>query len=351
MRELTVILVTDLTNKCDLYIYDYSYSRDDYHLVSSLMKKTIDKVASSELNLSLRSTFSDMIDNTPLEYGSKFRSLPDRANLEVFLDTTDIVSNVLLCDFSTDASTNKVIPAWPALFSINKYDHEYNSLSVTKSIRDFASDVMGLGQCKSFTENKLYSVSNGSDVIELPSFGSIEKFKKIAQSACIKMKSSVIVNYYSYDSETESSSSGIAYESRFITDNSLDMKSVDAQKVYDLCDEYGDFKTDNFKLKIDDKDYLSLNCLSVDTRVDCYGVSLLARFSLTNQTRVLFDSTLFRIGSVHTVEMLLYNQDESKTIKSCKTTVEIKSLSYKCDSSISDPILVEVLFKSIENSN
>jgi hypothetical protein len=351
MRELTVIIATDLTNKCDLYIYDYSYSRDDYHLVSSLMKKTIDKVASSELNLSLRSTFSDMIDNTPLEYGSKFRSLPNGANLEMFLDTTDIVSNVLLCDFSTNVSTTETIPSWPVLFSINKYDHEYKGLSVAKSIRDFTTDVMSLGQSKSFTKNKLYSVSTGSDVIELPSFGSIEKFKKIAQSTCIKTKSSVIVNYHSYNTKTESISGGIAYESRFITDNSLGVNSIDTHREDDLHNEYEYFKTDNFELKIDDNSYLCLNCAKIDTTVDDHDVSLLASFYLTSQTRTLFESTLFKVGSVHTVEWLLHSSDCSKTIKSGKATVEIKSMSYKCDSSISEPILVDVLFRSIENSN
>lgn len=345
MRELTIILVTDLTNKCDLYIYDYSYSRNDYHLVSSLMKKTIDKVASSELNLSLRSTFSDMIDNTPLEYGSKFRSLPDGANLEMFLDTTDTVSNVLLCDFSTNASTTETIPTWPVLFSISKYDHEYKGLSVAKSIRDFTTDVMSLGQSKSFTKNKLYSVSTGSNVIELPSFGSIEKFKKIAQSACIKTKSSVIVNYHSYNTKSESLSGGIAYESRFVPDNILGSRYID-----DSHDECEYFKTDKFYLKIDDNDHLRLSCAKIDTKVDEHGVSLLASFYLTSQTHSLFES-LFKVGSLHTVEVLLHSPDRSDAIKSGKTTVEIKSISYKCDYTVSEPILVEVLFRSIENNS
>lgn len=351
MRELTVIIATDLTNKCDLYIYDYSYSRDDYHLVSSLMKKAIDKVASSELNLSLRSTFSDMIDNTPLEYGSKFRSLPDGANLEMFLDTTDTVSNVLLCDFSTNASTTETIPAWPALFSINKYDHEYKGLSAAKSIRDFTTDVMSLGQSKSFTENKLYSISTGSDVIELPSFGSIEKFKKIAQATCLKTKSQVIVNCHLYDSKTDSSSSSIIYTSRFISNNHLEGCYVDTDEIDESQECEEDFRTDHFELKIDDKDYLRLNCAKMDTRVDDRGVNLLASFYLTDQTSVLLDSILFKIGSIHAVEILLHSPDKSKTIKSGKAAFKIESISYKCDYTVSEPILIEVLFRTVKNND
>lgn len=349
MRELTVILATDLTNKCDLYIYDYSYSRDDYRLVSSLMKKAIDKVASSELNLSLRSTFSDMIDNTPLEYGSKFRSLPNSVSLETFLDTTDTVSNVLLCDFSTSASTSESIPAWPVLFSISKYDHEYKGLLVKKSLMDFATDVMSLGHCKSFTDNKLYSVSSdNNDVIELPSFGSIEKFKKVAQTACLKTKRSVLVNYYSYNNQTESSSCGIAYESRYTPDSSIAVNCVGRN---DSSNERESFRTDKFELNVDDKDYLRRNCANVSTRVYSDGVSILASFYLNNDTSALLDSILFRVGSLHTVEMVLYNQDGSLAIKSGKTAAKIKSVSYKCDRSISEQILVEVLFRSIKNSN
>lgn len=350
MRELTVIIVTDLTNKCDLYIYDYSYSRDDYHLVHSLMKKTIDKAASSELNLSLRSTFSDMIDNTPLEYGSKFRSLPNGANLEMFLDTTDTVSNVLLCDFSTNASNDKSIPSWPALYNVKKYDASYKDLSIAKSMVDFAADVTVLGSCKYFTESNLYSVSSNDDVIESPSFGSIEKFKKIAQAACLKIKSQAVVNCHLYDSKTDSTSSSVVYFSRFISKNHIEEHSVNIDDR-DESSEYGAFRTNHFELNVDDKDYLRLSCAKIDTKIDDQGVTLFASFNLTDQTRALLDSTLFKIGSIHTVETLLHSQDGSKIIKSGKAKAKIESIRYKCDYIVSEPILVEVLFRSIKNDD
>ena len=350
MRELTVILVIDLTNKCDLYIYDYNYSSNDYNLVSSLMKKTIDKVASSELNLSLRSTFSDMIDNTPLEYGSKFRSLPRDANLEMFIDNEYIVSNVLLCDFSTSTSTDKSIPSWPALYNINKYDASYKDLSIEKPMIDFAADVTVIGSRKLFTESKLYSVSSSDDVIESPSFGSIEKFKKIAQAACLKIKSQAVVNYHFYDSKTDSPSNGVVYSSRFISKNHIEERSVNTDDR-DESSEYRVFRTNHFELNVDDKDYLRLNCAKIDTKIDDRGVTLFASFYLTDQTRTLLDSTLFKIGSIHTVETLLHSQDGSKIIKSGKAKVKIESIRYKCDYIVSEPILVEVLFRSIKNDD
>ena len=351
MRELTVILVTDLTNKCDLFIYDYSYSSNDYNLVSSLMKKAIDKVASSELNLSLRSTFSDMIDDTPLEYGLKFRSFKCDASLEMFIDSEDIVSSVLLCDLSTSASTDKSIPSWPALYNINKHDAKYKDLSITKSMRDFATDVIVLGSRKLFTEHKLYSVSSDDSIIELPSFGSIEKFKRIARASCLKTERQTVVRHHLYDSKTNSSFSSIAHLSRFISKNHIEECYVDIDEIDESSAREEDFRTDHFELKIDDKDYLRLNCAKIDTKVDDRGVNLLASFYLTDQTSVLLDSILFKIGSIHGVEILLYSPDKSKIIKSGKADFKIDSISYKCDYTVSKPILIEVLFRSIKNSD
>lgn len=351
MKELTVIIAVDLTNKCDMYIYDYNYSKNDCDLVASLMKKAIEKVASSEVELSLRSTFSDMINNTPLEYGSKFRSLPRDVNFKMFIDVHDVVSNIMVCDFATSISLDRDVPFWPALHYITKHDAKYNDLLINKSLRDFAADVTTLGNHKFFRENKLYSVSkSNADIVEPPSIGSIERFKKIAQATCLKTKNPAVVNYYSYDSDTGSSSKGISYVSRFISDDHIEGYSVDIKDSDDSSNEYESFRTNHFELKIDDKDYLRLSCAKIDTRVDDHGVNLLASFYLTNQTRVLFESTLFRIGSDHTIEVLLYSPDGSKTIKSGKTTAKIKSISYKCDYSISEPILVEVLFRSKKNS-
>lgn len=351
MKELTVIIAIDLTNKCDMYIYDYNYSKNDCDLVASLMKKSIDKVASSEVELSLRSTFSDMINNTPLEYGSKFRSLPRDVNFKMFIDVHDVVSNIMVCDFATSISSDRDVPVWPALHYITKHDAKYNDLLINKSLRDFAVDMTTLGNHKFFRENKLYSVSkSNADIVEPPSIGSIERFKKIAQATCLKTKNPAVVNYYSYDSDTGSSSKGISYVSRFISDDHIEGHSVDIKDSDDSSNEYESFRTNHFELKIDDKDYLRLSCAKIDTRVDNHGVNLLASFYLTNQTRVLLESTLFRIGSDHTIEVLLYSPAGSKTIKSGKTTAKIKSISYKCDYSMSEPILVEVLFRSKKNS-
>lgn len=351
MKELTVILAVDLTNKCDMYIYDYSYSKNDCDLVSSLMKKAIEKVASSEVELSLRSTFSDMINNTPLEYGSKFRSLPRDVNFKMFIDVHDVVSNIMVCDFATSISFDRDVPFWPALHYITKHDAKYNDLLINKSLRDFAADVMTLGNHKFFRGNKLYSVAkSNTDVVEPPSFGSIERFKKIAAATCLKTKNPAIVNCYSYDSKTGSSSKDIAYVSRFISENHVEGHSVDIKDSDDSSSEYEAFRSNHFELRVDDKDYLRLSCAKIDTKVDDHGVNLLASFYLTNQTRALLESTLFRIGSVHTIEVLLYSPDSSKIIKSGKTTAKIKSISYKCDSSISEPLLVEVLFRSKKNS-
>ena len=70
MKELTIILVAD-NNECDIYVYDYDYSKNDTQLVSRLMDKSISVVKSSQFEISLRSTFSELLKNTPLEYNTK----------------------------------------------------------------------------------------------------------------------------------------------------------------------------------------------------------------------------------------------------------------------------------------
>lgn len=65
MKTLTIILVAD-NNECDIYVYDYDYSKNDTQLVSCLIDKSISVVKSSQLEISLRSTFSELLKNTPL---------------------------------------------------------------------------------------------------------------------------------------------------------------------------------------------------------------------------------------------------------------------------------------------
>lgn len=332
MKELTIILVTDLSNKCDLCLYDYDYAKNDTQLVSSLMEKAISKAESSSFEISLRSTFSDLLDSTPLKYGLKYRSLPKDIRLGSFKDDAKVVQ-IILCDFATCVSANVgIIPLWPSLHSVTCSD----GIDVDKPVKDVISDVIGNDVVKVF-RNDLYSiVKSDTSVTVDPSIGNLERFQKAAESESLRTKDTVYVKKYSAGGNTD-----IVYAAKYISANHVEVY----KKQDDSNSDYEIFRSNHFELRIDDKDYLRLACAKVDFHGFESSGKILASFYLTKQTKSLLESYLYRVGSKHKVDLRLHSPDSSIVIKAISAMMKIKRIHFNCNNGSNDtPLLIDVLF-------
>ena len=336
MKELTIILVAD-NNECDIYVYDYNYSKNDTQLVSHLMDKSISVVKSSQLEISLRSTFSELLKNTPLEYNTKYSSLPYRSlpsdiKLSNFNYDAKVVQ-IMLCDFSTHAQNACNIKLYPSLYSITFR----NGIDVDKPIIDVINNVAENKAVKTFY-TELHSVvrSDGSTIIN-PSIGNLERFRKIAENECLKIKDAVYVKEYS------------TYGGVYIV-YTADYTSFNNVKVHNnqecLCADDEVFHTNYFELKIDDKDYLRLDCAKVDVQEFEHHYKILASFYLNRDTRALLASCLYNIGTKHKVDLTLYNHDSSILHHYGTATMKINKKHFSCDVNSDDIPFIEILFIS-----
>ena len=336
MKKLTIILVAD-NNECDIYVYDYDYSKNDTQLVSRLMDKSISVVKSSQLEISLRSTFSELLKNTPLEYNTKYSSLPYRSlpsdiKLSHFNYDSKVVQ-IMLCDFSTHTQNACNIKLYPSLYNINCRD----GIDVDKPIIDVISNVAENKAVKTFY-TELHSVvrSDGRSIIN-PSIGNLERFRKIAQDECIRTKDTVYVKEYS------------TYGGVYIV-YTADYTSFNNVKVHNnqecLCADDEVFHTNYFELKIDDKDYLRLDCAKVDVQEFEHRYKILASFYLNRDTRALLASCLYNIGTKHKVDLTLYNHDASILHHYGTATMKINKKHFSCDVNSDDIPFIEILFIS-----
>lgn len=335
MKELTIILVAD-NNECDIYVYDYDYSKNDTQLVSRLIDKSISVVKSSQLEISLRSTFSELLKNTPLEYNTKYsslpyRSLPNDIKLSHFNYDAKVVQ-IMLCDFSTHAQNSCDIKFYPSLYNITCRD----GIDVDKQIIDVINSVAENKAVKIFY-TELYSVvRSDNSVIINPSIGNLERFRKIAQDECLRIKDTVYVkeHYGSVD---------IVYTADYTSANNI--KVHKNQEC--LCTDHEVFRTNHFELKIDDKDYLRLACAKVDVHEFEHGCKILASFYLNKDTRSLLASCLYSIGTRHKVDLTLYNHDSSISHHYGTATMKINKKHFSCDvNSDGTPLFIEILFIS-----
>lgn len=333
MKELTIIFVNDTSNRCDMHIYDYDYLKNDTYLISCLIDKSIFKVKSSQFEISLRSTFSELLENTPLEYGEKYRSLPKDIRLSSFIDDAKVVQ-IILCDFSTHAQDACDIKFYPSLYSITCR----NGIDVDKPIIDVINSVAENKAVKTFY-TELYSVvrSDNSAIIN-PSIGNLERFRKIAENECLRIKDTVHVKEYSTDGSVD-----IVYTADYTSANNV---KVHKNQEY-LCADHEVFRTNHFELKIDDKDYLSQACAKVDVQEFEHSCKILASFYLNKDTRSLLASCLYSIGTRHKVDLTLYNHDSSISHHYGTATMKINKKHFSCDvNSDGTPLFIEVLFIS-----
>lgn len=331
MKELTIILVNDTSNRCDMHIYDYDYLKNDTYLISCLIDKSIFNVKSSQFEISLRSTFSELLENTPLEYGEKYRSLPKDIRLSSFIDDAKVVQ-IILCDFSTHAQDACDIKFYPSLYSITCR----NGIDVDKPIIDVINSVAENKAVKTFY-TELHSVvrSDNSAIIN-PSIGNLERFRKIAENECLRIKDTVYVKEYSTDGSVD-----IVYTADYTSANNV---KVHKNQEY-LCADHEVFRTNHFELKIDDKDYLSQACAKVDVQEFEHSCKILASFYLNKDTRSLLASCLYSIGTRHKVDLTLYNHDSSISHHYGTATMKINKKHFSCDvNSDGTPLFIEVLF-------
>ena len=335
MKELTIILVNDTSNKCDMHIYDYDYLKNDTYLISCLIDKSIFKVKSSQFEISLRSTFSELLENTPLEYGEKYRSLPKDIRLSSFIDDAKVV-HIILCDFSTHAQDACNIKLYPSLYSITCRD----GIDVDKPIIDVISNVAENKAVKTFY-TELYSVvrSDGCAIIN-PSIGNLERFRKIAENECLKIKDKVYVKEYSIDGNIN-----IVYVTDYVSPHHMQVHKINTQEHSDIAREA--FRANHFELRIDDKDYLRLACAKVDVQEFEHSCKILASFYLNRDTRALLASCLYSIGTKHKVDLTLYNHDSSISHHYGTATMKINKKHFSCDvNSDGNPLFIEILFIS-----
>lgn len=339
MKKLTIILVTD-NNECDIYVYDYDYSKNDIQLVSCLIDKSISVVKSSQFEISLRSTFSELLKNTPLEYNTKYSSLPYRSlpsdiKLSHFNYDAKVVQ-IMLCDFSTHAQNACNIKFYPSLYNINCRD----GIDVDKPIIDVINNVAENKAVKTFY-TELYSVvrSDGSTIIN-PSIGNLERFRKIAENECLKIKGTVYVKEYSIDGNIN-----IVYVTDYVSPHHMEVYKINMQEHSDIAREA--FRSNHFELRIDDKDYLSQACAKVDVQGFESNFKILASFYLTNDTKALLNSWLYSVGSKHKVDLRLYGHDPSISCHYGTFMMKVKKNHFSCDvNSDGTPIFIEVLFVS-----
>ena len=336
MKELTIILVTD-NNECDIYVYDYDYSKNDTQLVSRLMDKSISVVKSSQFEISLRSTFSELLKNTQLEYNTKYSSLPYRSlpsdiKLSHFNYDAKVVQ-IMLCDFSTHTQNACNIKFYPSLYNITCR----NGIDVDKPIIDVINNIAENKAVKTFY-TELHSVvrSDGRTIIN-PSIGNIERFRKIAQDECIRTKDTVYVKEYSTYGGVY-----IVYTADYTSFNNV--KFHNNQEC--LCADDEVFHTNYFELKIDDKDYLRLDCAKVDVQEFEHRYKILASFYLNRDTRALLASCLYNIGTKHKVDLTLYNHDASILHHYGTATMKINKKHFSCDVNSDDTPFIEILFIS-----
>lgn len=327
MKKLTVILVSDITSRCDLYIYDSNYSRNDLLLIESLMKKTIIRAESSSSDLSLRSTFSDMLDSTPLAFGLKYRSLPKDIRLSLFTDDAE-VDQIMVCNFATCLDEDNSVPVWPALNCI--YD---DNIHATNFISDIIADAISHGSQNTICENSLlYSiVAQDNNIRKHPSLGSLDKFKKEADDECYKIKEGVSVRQHTSDGNT-----CIVYSAPYHTSKQFETQSDPNYEV---------FRSNHFELRVDDKEYLRLACAKVDVQRHESGCKVLASFHLTRLTKSLLESSLFKPDTEHYVDLKLYSPDSSTIITCCSATMKIKKIHVNCNGGSDGALqLIDVLF-------
>lgn len=333
MKELTIILVNDTSNRCDMHIYDYDYLKNDTYLISCLIDKSIFNVKSSQFEISLRSTFSELLENTPLEYGEKYRSLPKDIRLSSFIDDAKVVQ-IMLCDFSTHAQNACDIKFYPSLYNITCRD----GIDVDRQIIDVINSVAENKAVKTFY-TELYSVvrSDNSAIIN-PSIGNLERFRKLAEYECLKIKGTVYVKEYSIDGNIN-----IVYVTDYVSPHHIEVHKINTQEHSDIAREA--FRANHFELRIDDKDYLRLACAKVDVQEFEHSCKILASFYLNKDTRSLLASCLYSIGTRHKVDLTLYNHDSSISHHYGTATMKINKKHFSCDvNSDGTPLFIEILF-------
>jgi hypothetical protein len=328
-KPLTFVLVIDNTNKCDIYIRDYSHTIDDSRLLFSLMSKSF-TAKETVKDCSLKSIFKSCTDSTPYKLTSRYyESLPITISPKVFLDSdySQRIAEIFLCDFGVSKESK------PALYKyICIADEALSYASVSSTVAHVKANADCILQIKGL---KYYSVADESNTLCPISFGNIENFKKIAEAKAMSLRKTI------YVVEHDDAKEDIAYIAKYINSNNVETTSA-------VDKTYQPYLSDHYVLNVDDKEHLSLTC----KKVDCYNYEnktvVKAQFYLTAASSGLFDSSLFFIGTSHIIELTLISSDEcnKKTLSSCKLNTTLTCKHLMCDSLNDGPAVIELTFSS-----
>jgi len=336
MKNLTFVIVyngTDKniiyngTDKCDLYITDYN--QNDSQLLFSIMKESVDSVIKNN-TLSATDYCRKILKKTPYNFAKTFTDLPVNLSAEPFVDGANLTS-VYLCDFTVDVQNKR----YPALYrAFDKSGIQCKAL-ISDIIYDLRNNPTGANGRKTdkLQNVKIYSISNESKELRKPAIGSLEYFRKAAE--CISLDSRDNVYVYEHVGDRKE----IVYIAKYISNNKLQSITLPTNIDYNV------WRSNHFEVRVDDSEALRLLCAKADVHCVKSGCTIKAYFYLTETTRTILDSALYKVGTTHNVEVILYSPDCSSKIKSGNSNAVLSDKKFTCESySNGDKLLIELTF-------
>jgi hypothetical protein len=330
MKNLTFVIVYGGTDKCDLYITDYK--QDDSQLLFSIMEKSVDSVIKSNNAYALTAVeyCRSNLKKTPYNFAKTFTDLPVSLSAEPFVDSANLTS-VYLCDFTVDIHNKR----FPALYrALDKTGVSCKSL-ISDIIHDLRNNPTGANGRKTdkLQNVKIYSISDESKELRKPAIGGLEFFRKAAESISLSGRNTVYVCEHVGDRKE------IVYIAKYISNNKLQSFTLPTKIDYDV------WRSNHFEVRVDDSEALRLSCEKVDVHCVESGCIIKAYFYLTKTTRAILDSALYKVGTTHNIEVILYSPDNSSKIKSGNSNAVLSDKKFTCEyGSNGDPLLIELTF-------
>ncbi len=330
MKNLTFVIVYSGADKCDLYITDYK--QNDFQLLFNIMKESVDSVIKSNNAYALTAVeyFRNSLKKTPYNFAKTFTDLPVSLSAEPFVDGANLTS-VYLCDFTVDIHNKR----FPALYrACDKSGISCNVL-ISDIIHDLCNNPTGANGRKTdkLQNVKIYSISDESKELRKPAIGSLEYFKKVAEGISLSGRNTVYVCEHIGDRKE------IVYIAKYISSNKLHSFTLPTKIDYDV------WRSNHFEVRVDDSEALRLSCGKVDVHCVESGCIIKVYFYLTKTTRAILDSALYKVGTTHNIEVILYSPDCSSKVKSGNSNAILSDKKFTCESgSKGDPLLIELTF-------
>lgn len=328
MENLTFVIVYSGADKCDMYITDYK--QDDSQLLFNIMKESVDSVIKNNNALSAVDYCRNSLKKTPYKFAKVFTDLPVSLSAEPFVDGANLTS-IYLCDFTVDIHNKRL----PSLYrACDKSGIQCKTL-ISDIIHDLSSNPTGANGRKTdkMQNVKIYSISDESKELRKPAIGSLKYFRKAAEGISLSGRNTVYVCEHVGDRKE------IVYIAKYISNNKLQSLTLPTKIDFDV------WRSNHFEVRVDGSEALRLSCGKVDVHCVESGCVIKVYFYLTKTTRAILDSALYKVGTTHNVEVILYSPDKSSKIKSGNSNAVLSDKKFTCESgSNGDPLLIELTF-------